>query len=282
MSTRPFAVRERSFASFGLAPPHASAGRRALMRGQNFCVEWVEARAAGSRCVFESEHESMLISAATALVVQHDGGNRVDVPSHSVTIVPPGRHTVLARAGGEYVLLASHRADIAGRDVVNGAAYAIPDPRIVPAGRPWRRREPLHKAQVLAIDEIRAAADKPRLKMVQTETLSVNVVEYRGGRDRTTLSPHSHAEFEQGSLALAGDFVHHLRVPWGPNANLWREDEHLAAPSPSMLVVPVELIHTTEGVGDGHHLLIDVFSPPRHDFIAKGWVFNSNSYVAAE
>lgn len=281
MSTRPAAVRERSFATFEESAAPASAGRRVLMRGQNFWVEWVEVPATGSRLDFDSEHESLLISAATPLAVHHDDGSRVEVPGHSVAMVPAGRYSVSAAAGGSYVVLASQRRDIAGREVVNAAAYATPDTRVVPAGRPWRRREPLRMAQVLGIDEIRAAADKPRLKMLQTEALSVNVVEYRGVRDREALSPHSHAEFEQGSLALAGDFVHHLRVPWGPNANLWRDDEHLVAPSPSMLVVPVDMIHTTEGVGDGHHLLIDVFSPPRHDFIAKGWVFNARDYVAA-
>ncbi|MBX3620380.1 MAG: hypothetical protein KF891_10415 [Rhizobacter sp.] len=275
-------MRHRSFATFEPADADASVARRALMRGQNFWVEWVRVPAAGSHFAFESEHESMLISVATPLTVQHDGGERVEVPGHSVTIVPAGRHTVSAHAGGEYVVLASHRADVSGQErVINEAAYATPDPRIVPAGRPWRRHAPLHRAQVLPIDEVRASADKPRLKMLQTEALSVNVVEYRGVRDRTALSPHSHADFEQGSLALAGDFVHHLRVPWGANANLWRDDEHLPAPSPSLLVVPVDMVHTTEGVGDGHHLLIDVFSPPRHDFIDKGWVFNAHDYEAA-
>jgi hypothetical protein len=46
------------------------------------------------------------------------------------------------------------------------------------------------------------------------------------------------------------------------------------------MVVPVHTIHTSAGVGPGHHLLIDVFSPPRADFIAKGWVANSADYAA--
>jgi hypothetical protein len=53
---------------------------------------------------------------------------------------------------------------------------------------------------------------------------------------------------------------------------------HKLAPSPSVLVIPPELIHTTEGVGLGHHLLIDIFAPPRRDFIAKNWVFNATDY----
>lgn len=272
MSAVPEAVRTRSYAAFGERP--------ALMRGQNFWVEWVPVPEGGSSAVFESDVESLLISAALPLQVAAEGAPPTPVAAHTVSILPAGRHTVLAAQAGSYAFIASQRGDIAGRAIVNAEAYAQPDPRIVPAGRPFRRRSALGAPQVLAIDAIRAAPDRPRLKMLQTETLSINIVEYHGVRDRTALSPHNHAEFEQGSLALAGDFVHHLRVPWGANANLWRDDEHLAAPSPSLLVVPVELIHTTEGVGDGHHLLIDVFAPPRRDFIAKGWVFNAADYEA--
>jgi hypothetical protein len=43
-------------------------------------------------------------------------------------------------------------------------------------------------------------------------------------------------------------------------------------------VVPPELIHTTEGVNGGHHLLIDIFAPPRRDFIAKSWMLNASAY----
>ncbi len=49
--------------------------------------------------------------------------------------------------------------------------------------------------------------------------------------------------------------------------------------SPSLTVGPVNLIHTSEGVRQEHHLLIDIFSPPRRDFIAKGWVQNAGDYV---
>ena len=136
--------------------------------------------------------------------------------------------------------------------------------------------------QVMDIAAVMASRDKPRLKMLQTETLSINIVEYTGPRNRAELSPHSHATFEQGSLAIAGSFVHHLRVPWGSNADLWREDEHLPAPSPSMLVVPVGMVHTTEGVGEGHHFLVDLFCPPRADFIGNGWVANSDDYTPAD
>ena len=47
-----------------------------------------------------------------------------------------------------------------------------------------------------------------------------------------------------------------------------------------MLIIPPEVIHTSEGVNGGRHLLIDIFSPPRKYFIAKNWVLNASEYVA--
>ena len=85
-------------------------------------------------------------------------------------------------------------------------------------------------------------------------------------RDPSKMSPHSHDDFEQASLTLQGQFTHHLRVPWTPNMAIWRDDEHVTFDSPSVLVIPAGLIHTTQDIGQGTTWLIDVFAPPRHDF----------------
>jgi hypothetical protein len=198
-----------------------------------------------------------------------------------VCVLAAGRSSIRLAAPGTCAVIASNRPDIDPATVLNEAAYAQPDARIKPTGRPFRRKPGAPLVQVFEMAKVPAPADNPRLKMLQTDTLSINWVEYHGVRDRTALSPHSHSDVVQGSLALAGNFIHHLRVNWGKDANLWRDDEHLAAPSPSLAVVPVELVHTTEGVGDGHHLLLDVFSPPREDFIARGWVHNAGDYSAS-
>ena len=277
-------VRDRGFADFSTAPPETIRGNRHwLMRGQNFWLEWVELSGEGAAFDAESSHELLVIAPSAGLrVTPASGSQAVDVPAHSVAILAPGRHSVSGAAGARCTILMSQRPDLAGRRVLNAQAYDTPDKRIVPTGMPYRRRQPGGKVEVLPITAIMASKDKPRLKMLQTETLSINIVEYDGPRNRAELSPHSHSAFEQGSLAIEGNFVHHLRAPWGSDAGQWRDDEHLQAPSPSLLVVPVELIHTTEGVGGGHHFLVDVFSPPRGDFIAKGWVFNAPDYEAVK
>lgn len=285
MSNLHTTVRERGFSDFHTEEPEVRNGcRQWLMRGHNFSVEWVEMGAPTHEpAVFEfaSEFESLLIvhSGSVRMEAAHAETSTEDAHSHSVCIVPPGRYSVRASLATDLALITSQRTEVTGRRVLNAAACEPPDPRVLPAGQPYRRRITKDVIQVMDIAAVMASADKPRLKMLQTETLSVNIVEYEGARDRSQLSPHSHESFEQGSLAISGNYVHHLRTPWGQDANAWCDDEHLSAASPSLLVVPVGMIHTTEGVGSGHHLLIDVFSPPRGDFIDKGWVFNADDYA---
>lgn len=282
MSNTAEAIRPPSLIEFSRHETQAPAQpHRWTARGQNFAVTYLEASAACAPQEFASGDELMLLNIGGPLEVE-GGRQSLTAPSRSICILPPGTWRLTPAAGSRCTIIQSLRGDKDAPGSVNDAAYAAPDPRIAPVGTPYQRLGDGSKAQVLLIDEVKAPADKPRLKMLQTSTLSINWVEYEGPRNRTQLSPHSHASFEQGSLGLEGDFVHHLRSPWGENADLWQEDRHAQLASPSLMVVPVGLVHTSEGVGPGHHLLIDVFSPPRADFIARGWVANAGDYAAPQ
>ena len=253
--------------------------RRWLSRSQNVVIEWIEAGAGARTFEVASGHEMMVVLLTTGATIE-GAGQRVRTAARSLCILPPGSFSIAPEGAGACAAFASARNDLAGRRVLNGTTYARPDPRVAPVGAPYRRLKAPGRIEVIALDEVKAPADNPRIKMFQSATLSINWVEYAGPRDRTTLSPHSHADFEQCSLAAAGDFIHHFRVNWARNANLWRDDVHARVPSPSVAVIPVHLVHTTEGIGDERHLLIDVFSPPRRDFIARGWVANASDYEA--
>jgi mannose-6-phosphate isomerase-like protein (cupin superfamily) len=274
-------IADRSVRQPGLIQPSKSALCNQTStwsaQGQNFVVAWHQAGAGKLPLSASSEDEIMvLVMGASATISGND--QRAAAESRSICILPAGSWELVLEPGGTCVVLTSLRGGVC-ETAVNRNSYIQADSRIDPIGTPYRPVRQGTEIRVLNIDEVKAPSDKPRLKMLQSATLSINWVEYNGPRNRAALSPHAHKNFEQGSLALEGNFTHHLRVEWGENANLWREDEHVTLGSPSLLVVPVGLIHTTEGVGDDRHLLIDIFSPPRADFIAKGWIFNSQDYV---
>ncbi len=284
-TTHPEAVRPRSFEVFHRDTAHAiPGGRRWLMRSQNFIVEGIECDERGTAFSVASSHEILLLLPVAGATIRSEDARiaSVDAPGHAVCILPAGRYQIALQTAERCYVLATHRPDLDDNVILNAAAYVQPDPRIAPVGTPYRRIRRTGEIIVVPVSEMQPPADNPRLKILQSDTMSINWVEYEGPRSRARLSPHRHANLEQGSLAIMGTFVHHLRVEWGSNADLWQDDEHLKAPSPSMLVIPVNLTHTTEGVDAGRHILIDVFAPPRADFIAKGWVLNSADYESPQ
>lgn len=259
--------REASLSHFS-----AESNQSSVAAGQNFSVESLRSHGSSLHKI-ESTDESILVVPDVAVTLTFKDGS-LQIPRRSLAIVPAGCYEISFGATGRLFVLTTGR---------KGHEAPTSDPRVQPIGQPFGQSDGGEKGiRIYAIDDIPHPVGNPRLKFFQTATMSINWVEYQGARDRSKLSPHSHANFEQGSLAISGDFTHHLRTPWGPNADVWREDQHVAAPSDSLLVIPPEIIHTTEGTGAGNSILIDVFAPPRRDFIAKGWMHNAADYVDPE
>ena len=278
MNTQVHPIRPGSLTELSLAPAHPLERNATLRRarGQNFVVDWIEGTA-GASFVSNSSGETMLIAADSEGAVLQHAGSEITMPGRTIAILPAGE-TVIG-FGEKATLIRLSRANMLadGVDPANAAEYASPDAAVAAPGKPAASRE--SGIRLHSIDALKAPADKPRLKMLRSADISINWVEYHGLRDRKALSPHDHADFEQGSLAIAGNFLHHLRVPWGPDATQWQDDRHVEAPPSSLMVIPPRVIHTTEGLGEGHHILLDVFCPPRADFLAKGWIANDSAYA---
>lgn len=201
----------------------------------------------------------------------------VDAGPESLTILPPGRTTIKALDDGLLTRVFSIRAEDLTAQAVNAKVYANGAPSVAPL-EDWPAPVDGFKIRNYKLSDYTDPTIFGRL--FRSTNLMMNVFERKTERrDPRKLSPHSHANFEQISLALEGTFVHHLRTPWTADSSTWREDNHLKVGSPSALVIPVNLTHTTQDVGDGVAWLIDIFGPPRMDFsLQPGVVRNAGEY----
>jgi quercetin dioxygenase-like cupin family protein len=207
-------------------------------------------------------------------------GEHLEAGGNTLTMVPPGTSRVTARTPGRVVRVFSNKAADLAAVSVNAATYADGAPEITPI-TPWpdpTRGFVLHHYE---LDKIPSPDPTPlKMRVFRSTNLMINVLmPWSAPRDEAKLSPHYHEDFEQISLGLEGTFVHHLRYPWGPNKASWIEDEHERYDSPSVLVIPANVLHTSQNVNQGTSWLVDIFGPPRMDFSSMpGFVVNAADY----
>jgi hypothetical protein len=237
-------------------------------RMQNAAIAYAEA-AAGDVLAVDGqpvEYAVLLPDPSTAVRIAH-GGTETAIDGFSVAFVPPGDSTIEVMAPGRVIRILP-QPDVDG-----------PDPAVAPL-KPWPQPPggPAVRAYSLDVPD-----EEGRFgRIFRCTTVMVNWLEIaQGPRDPRQLSPHSHDDFEQGSLALEGTFTHHLRWPWVPDSTQWRDDEHQTCGAPSVLVIPPGVIHTTQMTAPGRNVLVDVFCPPREDFVQRGWVLNETDYAAS-
>jgi hypothetical protein len=247
-----------------------------ITRGANFVVV-VSRVQSGDTLQRDNLDEYVLLLPDTAgLSVQVEAGAQsVQANADSLTIVPPGPSTLRVQGAGLLVRVFSSDVSDLLALADNHATYATPNPDAAPLVA-WP--EPVGGYQLRHYRLAEHISEGSQMRIFRTRKLMVNPLLTRPvARDVHKLSPHSHADFEQGSLALSGTYVHHLRYPWGPDMTLWQDDAAEQMGSPSLLVVPPKVVHTSRNI-DAPGVLVDIFAPPRWDFSRKGIVRNGDEY----
>jgi hypothetical protein len=251
-----------------------------FVRSQNCVVDYSEAEAGDLLRRTEQPDEYMVLfpfPESAALITAGDEG--AEVRGSAVAIVPPGTSDIEIESAGPLLRLFSIRATDLLERCRNADVYANrPDPNVAPF-EPWPDPPEGNHIRVYRLGEI--PNDPGRFgRLLRCSTIMVNYF-YVDPEPRSPhqLSPHHHDDFEQISLQLEGDYVHHIRTPWTVDLDEWRDDEHQYCTSPAITIIPPPTVHTSQSVGHMRHQLVDIFSPPRIDFSERpGWVLNHDTY----
>lgn len=259
----------------------ADGTRHWITRAANFVVVVSAAKAGAVLERSGQPDEYMLLLPPGTEATIDAKGERIEAGGDSFTILPPGSSRVSVTAAGTLArVFSSHATDLAAA-AGNAATYADGAPEVAPIV-PWPDPVGGFRLRHYRLADYPSPDPSPlKMRVFRSTNLMINIFErWTKRRDETRLSPHSHDDFEQASLGLQGAFVHHLRYPWVPDKTTWRADEHESyVASPSVLVIPARVIHTSQDVGEGTTWLVDIFAPPRFDFSQKpGFVLNAADY----
>lgn len=259
------------------APQVERPGERTwVARGNNFVTTVTQAQA-GTRLERRGQPDEYMVLLIDSGATIRAGQETIAAVPQSVTIVPPGDSEVVLHGAGQVMRLFSSQAqDLLGL-AGNARDYAELNPDVAPI-KPWPTPADGLRLRTYRVDDY--TQPDTNMRIFRSTNLMLNVMTPRMvARDVRKLSPHSHVDFEQGSLSLRGDWVHHMRYPWVPDMTQWRDDEHIEVGSPSLTVIPPKVVHTSRNTNDGGAWLLDIFAPPRMDFSSKpGKVANEKDY----
>lgn len=271
-------VRPASVARHHDRPPQfeAEGVRTWIARGANFIVAVSEVQA-GAKLIRSAQPDEYFVFLPDTAATIQAGSERIEAAAESVTIVPPGDSEVRIQSAGQVVCVFSNETKDLLALADNAQDYAQPTPDVA-ALVPWPTPADGFKLRHYPLAQY--TQPDSNMRIFRSTNLMVNVMTPRlVARDVRKLSPHQHADFEQGSLAIKGEWVHHMRYPWGPDLTTWRADEAIEVGSPSLTVIPPKVVHTSRNTNDDGAWLLDIFAPPRMDFSSKpGKVANEMDY----
>jgi quercetin dioxygenase-like cupin family protein len=255
--------------------------RRWITRGANFAIVYTEGAAGASLNErFSDEHfayalEGGIRVTASAGTGAGTGAGTATLGEEDLAILPPGECEIHFDRAATLVQVVTAAESLTSA-APNAAIYADGAKEVAPVD-PWP--EPVGGYRLRTYSTREGYARGGLVHAYRTRKLMIIPYDrFLVPRDETQLTPHSHADFEQASVALEGQWLHHLRVPWTPNRHHWKPDRTIEIGSPSVTIIPAGVIHTSQGIAGAGMRLIDVFSPPRVDFSQKGWVDNAAEY----
>ncbi|MDO9414054.1 MAG: hypothetical protein Q7T81_15905 [Pseudolabrys sp.] len=276
-------TRKATKVEFGkIAPQIAEAGAKTwVTRGGNFAVlvSEVVAGAVLNRASDPEEHMVIVPMGSPTLSITA-GGKTIEAKADSLTIVPPGASSITAKTAGLFAQIYSK----ASKDIMalasNAATYADGVPELAPPDL-WPTPRDGYKLRHYPLGPYyKADGDRIQPRLFRSTNMMVNLfAPFKTRRETTALSPHWHDDFEQCSLTLGGNWVHHMRYNWGPDLANWIPDDHEEMATPSLVIIPATVVHTSRDVGKDEASLYDIFCPPRMDFSRKpGFVLNEDEY----
>lgn len=258
-----------------------------LTRGVSLCVAVTDAKdgteLARSADAQPDEYALLLPEGVSAEISTPD--ETVAIPADSLTFVPPGASRIRISGAGTVTRVFSAKVADLLAQAVNAANFTDTAETDVVIGANWPDPVGGFKVRSYALAaHFDPEGDRIQPRVFRSTNLMINVFNpWHTRRNPCTLSPHWHDDFEQASLAITGDFKHHIRYPWGSDSTRWHDDEHIFASSPSVCIIPPPAQHTTQDVGEGVARLVDIFAPPRVDFSQRpGFVLNEADYPAPE
>jgi len=257
-------------------------GRAWYTRGQDLLVNYIEAEPGGRFSRKDQTDEYMILVPDEDTPYQVTGkGETKEGPGRGEIVGPPGDTGIARPRGGRIVrLFPTHSPDL-NEKCARADVSAPPGPN-VPPFKPWPAPPAGYKLRIYDLWKERQPGKIGPIW--RCTTIMLNMPPPGGGpRDITKMSPHSHENFDQCSLVLAGSFLHNMRWPWGLDKNYWYPDQYPITEAPSATIIPARVIHSSESLWKKGNRMADIFAPPRLDFsLLEGWIQNADEYPMPE